>query len=56
LAPFAPRPHWGKIFTLKPAVLQSRIEKLADFKKIMEKHDPEGKFRNEFIETNLFGS
>lgn len=54
LAPFAPRPHWGKIFTLKPAVLQSRIEKLADFKKIMEKHDPEGKFRNEFIETNLF--
>lgn len=56
LAPFAPRPHWGKIFTLKPAVLQSRIEKLADFKKIMEKHDPEGKFRNEFIDTNLFGS
>lgn len=56
LAPFAPRPHWGKIFTLKPAVLQSRIEKLADFKKIMKKHDPEGKFRNEFIETNLFGS
>lgn len=56
LAPFAPRPHWGKIFTLKPAVLQSRIEKLADFEKIMEKHDPEGKFRNEFIETNLFGS
>lgn len=56
LAPFAPRPHWGKIFTLKPAVLQSRIEKLADFKKIMEKHDPEGKFRNEFIDINLFGS
>lgn len=56
LAPFAPRPHWGKIFTLKPAVLQSRIEKLADFKKIMEKHDPEGKFRNEFIDTNLLGS
>lgn len=56
LAPFAPRPHWGKIFTLKPAVLQSRIEKLVDFKKIMEKHDPEGKFRNDFIDINLFGS
>jgi len=56
LAPFAARPHWGKIFTLQPSVLQSRIEKLADFKKIMKKHDPEGKFRNEFIETNLFGS
>lgn len=56
LAPFAPRPHWGKIFTLKPAVLQSRIEKLADFKKYMEKHDPEGKFRNDFVDMNLFGS
>ena len=56
LAPFAPRPHWGKIFTIKPAVLQSRIEKLADFKKYMEKHDPEGKFRNDFVDMNLFGS
>lgn len=55
LAPLSPRPHWGKIFTLKPSVLQSRIEKLADFKALMLKHDPEGKFRNEFVDTNLFG-
>jgi alditol oxidase len=55
LAPFSPRPHWGKIFTLKPSVLQSRIEKLTDFKALMQKHDPDGKFRNEFIDTNLFG-
>jgi xylitol oxidase len=54
LAPFNPRPHWGKIFTLKPQVLQTRIEKLNDFKALMTKHDPEGKFRNEFIDTNLF--
>lgn len=56
LEPFAPRPHWGKLFTLKPSVLQSRIEKLNDFKALMTKHDPEGKFRNEFIDTNLFGA
>jgi alditol oxidase len=55
LAPYNPRPHWGKLFTLKPAVLQSRIEKLNDFKALMQKHDPEGKFRNEFIDVNLFG-
>ncbi|NBB23224.1 FAD-binding protein [Runella sp. CRIBMP] len=55
LAPFNPRPHWGKLFTLKPSVLQSRIEKLPEFKALMAKHDPDGKFRNEFIETNLFG-
>ncbi len=56
LEPFFPRPHWGKLFALKPSVLQSRIEKLADFKALMQKHDPEGKFRNEFIDTNLFGA
>lgn len=55
LAPFNPRPHWGKLFTLKPSVLQGRIEKLNDFKALMKKHDPEGKFRNEFIDANLFG-
>jgi xylitol oxidase len=36
-------------------VLQSRIEKLPEFKTLMAKHDPDGKFRNEFIEMNLFG-
>ena len=56
LAPYNPRPHWGKIFTMKPALLQSRIEKLNEFKVLMTKHDPEGKFRNEFIDTNLFNS
>ncbi|MES1221174.1 MAG: FAD-binding protein [Bacteroidota bacterium] len=56
LAPFNPRPHWGKLFTLKPVVLQSRIERLNDFKNLMVKHDPDGKFRNEFIDLNLFGA
>ncbi|MBK5273038.1 MAG: FAD-binding protein, partial [Bacteroidia bacterium] len=56
LAPFNPRPHWGKLFTLKPVVLQSRIERLNDFKNLMVKYDPDGKFRNEFIDLNLFGA
>lgn len=55
IAPFNPRPHWGKLFTLKPNVLQSRIERLNDFKALIKKHDPAGKFRNEFIDINLFG-
>jgi xylitol oxidase len=54
LEPFNPRPHWAKLFTLKPSVLQSRIERLNDFKQLLNQHDPEGKFRNEFIDTNLF--
>lgn len=55
LAPYNPRPHWGKIFTMHPAVLQTRIEKLSEFKSLMNSYDPEGKFRNEFIDVNLFG-
>jgi len=56
LSPFNVRPHWGKLFTVAPGVLQSRYEKLADFKKLLTKYDPNGKFRNEFIDTNLFGA
>ena len=56
LSPFNPRPHWAKLFTVSPSVLQSRIEKLDDFKKLINQHDPFGKFRNEFLDKNLFGS
>lgn len=55
LAPFNPRPHWGKIFTLDPKVLQSRYEKLADFKKTVAEYDPKEKFRNGFLEHNIYG-
>jgi xylitol oxidase len=53
LSPFNVRPHWGKLFTLAPSTLQSRYERLGDFKKLMQRYDPSGKFRNDFIDTNL---
>jgi xylitol oxidase len=56
LAPFQPRPHWGKLFTLSPAALRSSYEKLPDFIQLARKFDPQGKFRNEFLNTNIFGS
>lgn len=56
LAPFKARPHWGKLFTLAPAQLQSRYEKLPEFKKMLTDYDPKGKFRNAFLDTNIFGS
>lgn len=55
LAPFNARPHWGKLFTLAPAQLQSRYEKMAAFKELMKQYDPQGKFRNAFLDQNLFG-
>ncbi len=55
LAPFNARPHWGKLFTTKPAVLKSIYKKLPDFVQLSEKYDPQGKFRNQFLNMNVFG-
>ncbi len=55
LAPFEARPHWGKLFTLLPAQVQSRYARLADFRDLLHSFDPSGKFRNAFIDTYIFG-
>jgi xylitol oxidase len=54
LAPFNPRPHWGKLFTLPPSQLKSRYERLTDFLALARKLDPQGKFRNKFLDRNIF--
>jgi xylitol oxidase len=54
LAPFDPRPHWAKLFTMAPEKLQAQYPKLADFKKLVAQYDPEARFRNEFLEHNLY--
>jgi xylitol oxidase len=53
LNPYGVRPHWGKLFTISPAVLQSRYGQLTAFKSLAVRLDPEGKFRNDFIRHNL---
>jgi xylitol oxidase len=55
LAAFGVKPHWGKLFTMQPEVLASRYEKFADFRKLAIEYDPKGKFRNEFLNKNLYG-
>ncbi len=55
LSPFKVKPHWGKLFTLKPQILQSRYERYADFKALAVKYDPGGKFRNAFLDLNIYG-
>jgi alditol oxidase len=54
LSPFGARPHWGKLFSIAPRELRSRIEKLGDFTQMARQYDPAGKFRNEFLDYNLF--
>jgi xylitol oxidase len=54
LAPFQPRPHWGKLFTLSAGELRSRYERLGEFIELAAKYDPNGKFRNDFLNTYVF--
>jgi xylitol oxidase len=54
LKPFAPRPHWAKLFTIPPQQLQAQYTRLADFKQMIQRHDSEEKFRNAFLDSNLF--
>lgn len=55
LAPFDARPHWAKVYTMAPAKQQSLYEKLSDYKKLIKEYDPQEKFRNEYLNTHLFG-
>ena len=54
LAPFQARPHWGKLFTTSPKVLHAIYKKLPEFVALTRKFDPQGKFRNEFLNTIIF--
>lgn len=50
LAPFQPRPHWGKLFSTSPDALARGYPRYGDFTELMAHHDPSGKFRNELLD------
>jgi xylitol oxidase len=56
LLPFGPRPHWGKLFTLPAERIDPLYPRLSDFKSLAAGYDPGGKFRNDFLATNLYSS
>src|SRR5580700_9415053 len=56
LAPFQPRPHWGKLFTLPPARLEPCYTRLPQFRSLLAHYDPQGKFRNKFVDSSLYAS
>jgi xylitol oxidase len=55
LAPFAARPHWGKLFTMSPARVQALYPCLAEFRALLRHYDPAGKFSNDYVERFIFG-
>lgn len=55
LAPFGARPHWGKVFDADAASLAKLYPRFEDFKALADRLDPEGKFRNGFLQRTVFG-
>ena len=56
LQPFDYRPHWGKLFSIDPKLLASRYEKLPDFLALAKEYDPNGKFKNDYLNLNIYKS
>ncbi len=56
LAPFSIRPHWAKLFNFSADQLAKSYAKMEDFKNLCRETDPNGKFRNDFLNTTVFGS
>ncbi|MEU8047214.1 FAD-binding protein [Micromonospora echinofusca] len=53
LAPFAPRPHWGKVFGLTPAAVAAAWPRYADFLDLARRLDPAGTFRTDLLDHYL---
>lgn len=53
LAPFGPRPHWGKVFTIDPDAVRAGYPRADDFRRLARELDPDGKFRNAFLDRYL---
>lgn len=54
LEPFGARPHWGKLFAIAPSTLQGLYPRMKEFKGYLQQVDPKGKFRNQYLEANLY--
>lgn len=55
LTPYEARPHWGKLFTMSPERIATLYAKLPEFQALLESFDPQGKFRNPFVDAYIFG-
>ena len=53
LRPFGARPHWGKVFTTGAEELSGLYPRLPDFRALVARLDPEGRFRNAFLERTV---
>jgi len=50
---FEARPHWGKVCPLSPDELRRLYPRWADFRGIAQAADPQGRFRNDWLDQLL---
>jgi xylitol oxidase len=50
LAPWQPRPHWGKLFSMPPDVVRAAYPRWRDFAALAASLDPGGTFTNDFTD------
>jgi xylitol oxidase len=50
LAPFAARPHWGKVSHVTASQVTQHYPRLADARDLFERLDPDGRFSNHRLE------
>jgi xylitol oxidase len=50
LKPFGARPHWGKVFSSSAEAIEGVYPRYGDFVALLGRYDPDGKFRNEFMD------
>jgi alditol oxidase len=50
LTPLGARPHWAKVFGMPPHVVRALYPRSAGFQDLLRRYDPDGKFRNGFID------
>ena len=55
LAPFDARPHWGKLFRADATAIAPLYERLGDFRALLERLDPRGVFRNDWLRDRVLG-
>lgn len=53
LRPLSARPHWGKLFTPSGHDWERLYPRFAEFRTLVSRHDPEGKFRNGLLDSIL---
>ena len=53
LAPFDPRPHWGKVFELAPEQVAAAYPRFGDAVELIRRSDPASVFGNAFVSHHL---